>query len=115
MSIYNKLSEEPEKKETVQKESDKDIKISRYQDISKDDTFEHIRSVVRVVGKETSPLRVTPLENDSLEDVIYHFRKRGIRSDKNEVVRIALNYLLLDHEKNKGTSILAKALERINS
>jgi hypothetical protein len=114
------------------KDTKEDIKISRkqsrYQDIKisdkeaskpavDDDSFaEKVRRVVKEVGKETSPLRVTPYENDLLEDVIHTLKRaHNIRTDKTQIVRVLLNYGLNDFLENKKTSILVQCLERLNA
>lgn len=107
-----------EKEKETKKVNDTKIssKISRYQDISKDDPLESIRKIVKDIGHATSPLRITPNESDVLEDTVHNIKKDyKLKTDKNQVVRIALNYLLDDYERNASTSILVEVLERLNA
>ena len=87
-----------------------DIVISRYQET----TIERIRKIVKVIGKETTPLRLTPIEKEQLSDIVYSFKKKGIRTSENEINRIASNLLILDYKQNKDKSILTKVLEALN-
>jgi|SRR5581483_3821070 len=115
-STFGALMETEKQK---REEKTQDTKISNKQDtkISNDveDNIDDIRKVVKQVGRETSPLRITPHENDLLEDFVYSFKKQGIRTDKTQIIRIALNYILNDHAEQGEDSILTAVLERLNA
>lgn len=126
--LFSAMQNTTVSKEAKEESSNKDIKISRYQDISKDikisskidipvdDYAEAIRRVVKEVGRETSPLRLTPAENVSLEDIIYSLkREANIRTDKTQIIRIALNYIINDYLAMPSESILTTVLERLNA
>ena len=41
--------------------------------------------------------------------------QQGVLTSSNEIIRIATNYIVRDHQKNGEKSILAKVLRRLNS
>lgn len=96
-----------------------DNKTTRQQDntdvVNESDTVQSIRDIVRIVGREHTQLRMTKEENDLLEDTVHDFKKLSLRTDKNEVSRIGLNYLLIEHQQNGEQSILTGVLQRLNS
>lgn len=110
---------------------DTSVEISRYQDINKDikisrqisprevtqaEDTDAVLDVVTQVGKESSPLRVTPYENERLDAVIYMFKsKKKLRTDKTEIVRCALNYILDDYDKRGDSSLLVDMITRLRS
>ncbi len=80
-----------------------------------EDVVETVRSAVKHFGKEPATQRLTTAEKQSLEDIEYTYKKRGIRTSGNEIIRIALNSVLLDYKRNGESSLLAKVLKRLNS
>jgi len=77
---------------------------------------EDVRVVVKEVGRENSPLRLTANENTMLEDSIYDIKRTfGLRTDKTEVERIALNYILNDYQENGEQSILVAIVRKLRS
>lgn len=76
---------------------------------------EAIRKAVRPFGKEVTSVRLTTEEKDSLSDLVYSFKKKKIRTSENEIVRIAINYLLQDYSQNKSNGILESVLRELNS
>lgn len=98
----------------------KDTKISKetsgYQDINTPSVIEDIRRVIKDVGHATSPLRLTETESDVLEDMVHTIKKKHkLKTDKNQAVRISLNYILDDFEQNGKNSIIVQVLERLHS
>lgn len=87
-----------------------DTVVSRYHDT----TIETIRRAVRVVGKEAATYRFSPEEKARMADLIYTYKRQGVRTSENEVSRIALNFIFADYEENGEASILAKALDALN-
>ncbi len=73
--------------------------------------FEIIRRAVRRQGKEVTYVRLTQDEKDQLADLIYTYKRLGIRTSETEISRIAINYLLQDYQANGKTSILACMLD----
>jgi hypothetical protein len=80
-----------------------------------DDPIEIIRTAVKQFGKESATQRLTLEEKQNLRDIEYAYDKQGIRTTGNEIIRIALNFLVLDYKKNGLNSVLAKVLEKLNS
>ena len=79
-----------------------------------DDVVEHIRQAVKHTGKEAGTYRITRAEKKALLEICYSFRLAGIRTSENEITRIALNYLIHDHNNNPKDSILERVIEAIH-
>lgn len=73
--------------------------------------LENIRRAIKKQGKEVAYVRLTPEEKERLNDIVYTYKRLGIKTTETEVSRIAINYLLQDHQANGKTSILACVLE----
>jgi hypothetical protein len=71
-----------------------------------------ISKAVREIGKEVSYTRLTQEEKRRLLDVIYTFKSTGVKTTENELMRIALNFLLEDYDLHKEGSILHKILHQ---
>jgi hypothetical protein len=72
-----------------------------------------IRKTVRQLGKEVSFVRLTPEEKQQLADIVYTYKRQGVRTSENEINRIAINFLLEDYLAHGQASILAKVLEAL--
>jgi len=74
------------------------------------DFLESIRKVVKNPGKEeVIYVRLTKEEKDSLADISYTYKRQGIRTSDNEVVRVAINALLEDYKINDPVAVLLRA------
>ena len=71
-----------------------------------------ISKAVREIGKEVSYTRLTQEEKRRLLDIIYTFKSTGVKTTENELMRIALNFLLEDYDLQKEGSILHKILHQ---
>jgi hypothetical protein len=72
------------------------------------DALETIRKIVKNPGKEeVLYVRLSKEEKDKLADISYTYKRQGIRTSDNEVVRVALNALLEDYRTNGANSLLA--------
>lgn len=98
-----KRREEPSQKDSVQ---------SREQASSHASVLAKIGKAVREIGKEVSYTRLTPEEKRRVLDIIYNFKSTGIRTTENELMRIAINFLLEDYDLHKEGSILHKILHQ---
>src|SRR6266446_8651236 len=78
------------------------------------DLLEAVRKAVRQLGKEPATQRRTLEEKQALADIEYSYKRQGIRTSGNEIIRIATNYIVRDYRKNGENSILAKVLHRLN-
>jgi len=77
--------------------------------------IEDIRKVVKQVGKESAFLRLTTEEKRRLVDIVYSFKRQGTKTSENELLRIALNFLLDDYEQHGEESVLARVLEALHA
>ena len=69
-----------------------------------------IRKVVKVPGREVSFVRLTPEEKAQLTDIVYTYKRQGMKTTETEINRIALNYLLHDYHEHGEHSVLARVL-----
>jgi len=76
---------------------------------------ETIRKNVKQLGKESAFCRFTEEEKSALGDIVYKYKRNGIRTSENEVVRIAVNWLLETHCSNEQNSLLAQVLAKLNA
>ena len=74
-----------------------------------------IRRVVRVLGKEVAFIRVTPAEKQQLGEVVYTYKRQGIKTSENELLRIGLAFLLADYADNETESVLARVIAALNA
>ncbi len=70
---------------------------------------------VKRIGKEVTFVRLTPEEKAHLSDIIYSYKRQGVKTSENEIARIGLNHLIADYEANGETSVLAKVLAALNA
>ncbi len=78
--------------------------------------IEFIRKIVKNPGKEdVLYIRLTKEEKDKLADVSYTYKRQGMKTSDNEVVRIAINALLEDYKANGETSLLATILASLHA
>src|SRR5215208_4329418 len=69
---------------------------------------EEIRKTVKRVGKEVTFIRLTPEEKAQLADIVYTYKRQGIKTSENEIGRIGLSYLIADYLANEEASVLAQ-------
>lgn len=77
--------------------------------------IEAIRKVVKRPGKEVVYVRLTPEEKGQLADVVYTYKRQGIRTSDNELGRIAINGLLADYRAHGEQSLLAQVLAALEA
>ena len=78
-------------------------------------TVRSLRKAVRVIGKEAATHRFTSQEKDQLADIVYTYGRQGYRTSENEVVRIGVNWLIVDYQENGRQSVLHKAMKALKS
>lgn len=84
--------------------------------VSKDDDYvETIRLALKEVGKETTSYRLHEKEKEALDEMLYQLKRRKLKSNENEVMRIAINFILGDYQANGDQSILVRALEHMRA
>ena len=88
-----------------------DTTVSRYHDT----IIELVRKAVKEFGKEAATHRFTVEEKRALADIIYSYKGQGIRTNENELTRIAINYLVNDYKENGKNSVLDRVLKALNA
>ena len=80
------------------------------------DLIEAVRRTVKNPGKEeVLYVRISKEEKDKLSDVSYTYKRQGIKTSDNEIVRVALNALLEEYKINREKSVLALILESLHA
>ncbi len=82
---------------------------------NQDQLIETIRRAVKRLGKEATFCRFTQEEKNTLSDIIYTYKRSGTRTSENEVIRIAVNWLLENYQSAEQNSVLAQVLEKLNA
>jgi hypothetical protein len=72
--------------------------------------IETIRKAVKNPGREVTFVRLTPEEKSQLGDIVYTYKRQGVKTSENEISRIAMSYLLEDYKANGQESILVKVI-----
>ncbi len=75
--------------------------------------IETIRRTVKKGGRIVSFVRLTQTEKDQLADIVYTYKRRGMKTTENEINRIAINFLLEDYKRNGEESMLVKVIEAL--
>ena len=84
--------------------------VSRYHDT----TIETVRKAVKELGKEAATHRFTIEEKSVIADLVYAYKRRGIRTSENEITRIAVNFVLQDNQESGKNGVLDKVLRALN-
>ena len=89
---------------------DHDTTVSRYHDTS----IETVRKAVKVIGKEAATHRFTSDEKLAIADLEYTYKRQGVRTSENQIARIAINFILQDHQENGENSLINRVLRALN-
>jgi len=100
---------QPRNRDTMQPRN-RDTVVSRYHDT----TIETVRKAVKVLGKEAATHRFTIEEKHAIADLVYAYKRRGIRTSENEITRIAVNFVLQDNQEGGKNGVLDKVLRALN-
>ena len=100
---------QPPNRDTMQPRN-RDTTVSRYHDT----TIETVRKAVKVLGKEAATHRFTIEEKHAIADLVYAYKRRGIRTSENEITRIAVNFVLQDNQEGGKNGVLDKVLRALN-
>ena len=96
-----------------------DTTVSRNQEskvpTNEAEILEEVRKIVKQIGKEPATQRLTLQEKQEIADIEYTYKRQGIKTSGNEIIRIATNYIVKDYKNNGEGSILAKVLKKLNS
>ena len=79
-----------------------------------DTTIEAIRKVVKEFGKEAATHRFTAQEKQAIAEIVYAYKGKGVRTSENQIVRIAINWLIADFHENREHSVLELVLRALN-
>ena len=79
-----------------------------------DTIIQEVRKAVKELGKEAATHRFTDTEKKEVMDVIYAYKRQGVRTSENEITRIGVNFLIEDYKQNGENSILHKVLQALN-
>lgn len=79
------------------------------------EVIESIRKVVKGTGREVSFTRLSPAEKGRLADIVYTYKRQGVKTSENEINRIAINLLLADYDTNGEESVLARVLAALQA
>lgn len=77
--------------------------------------IEAIRKTVKQPGREVSFVRLTPTEKGRLTDIVYTYKRQGIKTSENEINRIAVNFLMDDYHQHGERSILAMVIAALRA
>jgi hypothetical protein len=102
----------PDDEHTNMTPSKHDTVIPRHHDTG---MVEAVRKALKIFGKEAATHRFTLEEKQAIAELVFAFRKKNIRTNENEIARVAINWLILDYRNNKDNSILAEVLLALNS
>jgi hypothetical protein len=69
---------------------------------------------VKFAGKEPASYRFTHEEKKALLELAFSYKVQGFRTSENEIIRIAVNFLLKDIEVNGQKSVAVKVLQALN-
>lgn len=100
----------PSNRDTMQP-SNHDVTTARYHE----SITELVRRAVKEFGKEGATHRFTTQEKKALVDIIYAYKGRGVRTNENEITRIAVNFIIYDYQENGENSVLDTVLKALNS
>jgi hypothetical protein len=75
-----------------------------------DTVISSINESILMVGKEAATYRLTLNEKRKLAEIIYTLKMKNLRVTENEIIRIALNFILCDYSMNKTNSILKRII-----
>lgn len=109
--VNKKEDSKSDKDEARKSDSSQDNGLASYQA----STIERIRKVVKDGGREVSFTRLSMEEKQQMKDLVYTYGRMGIKTTENEIVRIALNYILEDYQASGKASILERVLEALNA
>src|SRR6266496_6113209 len=84
------------------------------QSSNQESIVEIIRRVVKDVGKDSVTYRITPEEKKALLELSFSYKMQGFKTSENELVRIAINFLLEDQRQNGRNSVLQRVLDALN-
>jgi hypothetical protein len=89
--------------------------ISAPEHLDDADRLEVIGTIIKHPGREVSFVRLSPEEKARLADIVYEFKRQGLKVTETEIHRIGLNSLLLDYDQRGTDSLLARLITRLKA
>ena len=113
----------PKPKRSLKQPVNRDTVIPRHRDTNRDTMtpryhdaiIEAVRKAVKGFGKEAATYRFTVDEKKAIADIIYTYSGQRVKTNGNEITRIALNFIISDYEENGENSVLHKVIKALNS
>lgn len=75
-----------------------------------DEFIDRIRKTVKSAGEKVSFVRLTTEEKNLLVDIVYTYKRQGVKTSENEINRIAVNFLMEDYKAYGQESVLARVI-----
>jgi hypothetical protein len=107
--------ETPVRQPAPKKASRQDSKRASTLTSNHEDVIENIRKTVKSLGNKVSYTRLTTEEKGRIADIVYTYKRQGVKTSENEINRIAINYLIEDFHAHGEDSVLAKVIEALNA
>lgn len=83
------------------------------QALNQESIIEVIRKSVKDVGKDSATYRLTPEEKKALLELSFSYKMQGYKTSENEIIRIAINFLLEDQKQNGRNSVIQGVLDAL--
>lgn len=77
--------------------------------------IESIRRNLKRSGTITTNYRTTPENKEALAQLVWDYKRRKISTSENELVRIAIEFVLADFEDNGEQSVVHTVLELLHT
>ena len=105
----------PGRKIAHKKASRQDRKRASMLASNQEDMIETLRKTVKSLGDKVSYTRLTPEEKARIADIVYTYKRQGVKTSENEINRIAINFLVEDYHAHGEDSVLAKVIDALNA
>jgi hypothetical protein len=83
------------------------------QPLTHETIIETIRKAVKDVGKDSATYRFTPEEKKALLELSFSYKMQGYKTSENELIRIAINFMLEDQKQDGRNSVLQRVLDAL--
>jgi hypothetical protein len=107
--------ETPTRQPVPKKASRQDSKRASMLVSNQEDVIETIRKTVKSLGNKVSYTRLTPDEKGRIAEIVYTYKRQGMKTSENEINRIAINFLIEDFHAHGEDSVLAKVIDALNA
>jgi hypothetical protein len=101
------------KQTNIQASNNASMQASKHS-FNQESIIETIRKAVRIVGRDTATFRFTPEEKKAILELSFSYKMQGYKATENELIRIAVNFLLEDQKQNGRNSVLQKVIDALS-